>query len=209
MQMSNSIVHLAEALNAFQKEIRGVEKGSTNPFFNSKYASLGDVIEASLPVLTKHGLAITQPPISSGSSLGVEASNKKWIDDYQAGVETMLMHVSGEWISERFFVRTYKQNGVSDAQQSGITISYARRYAWLAILGMYASDDDNDGNDVSQTKIGEMRKKLAESFGKASEEQKAEFKKYCEEVGYNNKVTDEGLIKKVTSKLESIIKGDK
>ena len=58
-------------------------------------------------------------------------------------LETILMHISGEFISGRYPIRPVK----TDPQSTGSAITYARRYAFSAITGIAA--DDDDGNAAS------------------------------------------------------------
>jgi hypothetical protein len=51
---------------------------------------------------------------------------------------TTLLHTSGEWISGELLVRPVK----ADPQSLGSSLSYARRYGMMGILGISASDDD-------------------------------------------------------------------
>jgi hypothetical protein len=44
-----------------KQEIGKVTKGSNNPFFKSKYADLNAILEATEPILLKHGLILLQP----------------------------------------------------------------------------------------------------------------------------------------------------
>ena len=57
---SDKIDKLATWLSKAQSEMKGAEKKSVNPFFNSGYADLHTVIEASIPHLTKYGLSVIQ-----------------------------------------------------------------------------------------------------------------------------------------------------
>ena len=104
---------------------------ATNPFLKNRYASLGSVIEHSRPVLAKHGLSVCQPPINDGGAVGIES---------------MLMHSSGEFVSSRFTLPLGEERGKSVAQVAGSVITYLRRYAWASMLGLYA-DEDTDGNE--------------------------------------------------------------
>jgi len=90
------------------------------------------VIEASKPALTENGLTISQFPCS---------------DESGVGIETILLHTSGEWISCRYTMPLGEEKGKSLAQVAGSIITYLRRYAWASVLGMYA-DDDTDGNNA-------------------------------------------------------------
>ena len=123
MNKSESIKELATALSKMQGEMGAAKKGAANPFFKSKYADLAEIIEVSKEPLTNNGLAFSQFPISI---------------DSKAGVETILMHSSGEWMSSECLLATSKQ----DPQAYGSAFTYARRYALQAILGIPSEDDD-------------------------------------------------------------------
>lgn len=134
MNKSNSIVKLASALAKAQAEMPVVKMNATNPFLKNKYADLGAVIETSRPILAKHGLAITQQPVSSEGKIGVTS---------------VLIHESGEWLEDTIFIEATDSKGLSSAQNAGVVISYLRRYSWSAILGLYA-DEDNDGQSAAK-----------------------------------------------------------
>jgi hypothetical protein len=125
---SDSIKNLAEALCLAQSEMGGASKDSKNPFFKSSYADLGSVVAAIKEPFANNGLSYTQFPIEEGGRIGVE---------------TMLMHKSGEWLSNSFTVAASKQ----DAQGAGSALTYTRRYALQSIAGIPSEDDD--GNSAS------------------------------------------------------------
>lgn len=125
--MSQSIASLAKALIAFQKEVPAIEKTAQNPFFHSNYAPLDAIIAATKPALIKNGLAVSQIP--SGDNRLI----------------TVLMHESGEYVGDETSTSPAKQ----DPQGIGSAITYMRRYAYCAILGIAAEDDD-DGNEASK-----------------------------------------------------------
>lgn len=131
MQKSESIKELASALNKAQAEMSGAKKGANNPFFKSKYADLNAVVDAVRIPFSENGLSYSQFPI---------------MEDNKVGVETILMHESGEWMSSILTLPMTKQ----DPQAAGSAITYARRYALQAIAGIPAEDDD--GNAASQSK---------------------------------------------------------
>ena len=162
MNRSESIKELATALAAAQGEMPVAVFDATNPFLKSKYASLGAVIQASRPILAKHKLSLVQFPISgvtenrhlSPALSAVEAERGKiggaaegvgeWI-----GVESILAHESGEFVSERILIPLTEEKGKSKVQSAGSTLTYLRRYSWASILGMY-SDEDSDGSSPAQ-----------------------------------------------------------
>lgn len=130
MTEGRNIGELAKALAQAQSEMDHAAKDRTNPHFKNKYATLASVIDACRPALNRHGIAIVQ--LVCGESAEV------------ATVETMLLHASGQSISTRYSMPVTKQ----DPQGHGSAITYARRYALLAIVGLAA--DDDDGNDASR-----------------------------------------------------------
>src|SRR3990172_7771323 len=121
--MSQQINELATALSKVQARIRGASKDSTNPFFKSKYADLTSVWEACRDLLTVNGLSVVQTNVPS-----------------EAGVTlvTTLMHTSGQWIQGSLFIKPSKD----DPQGFGSAMTYARRYALAAIVGVAPEDDD-------------------------------------------------------------------
>lgn len=136
MQKSEFVGNLVKALIAAKKEFKPVLKLKENPFFKrdgkpSKYADLEAAIEATQDALAKNGLVISQFPIDKES---------------RVGVRTLLMHESGEFVSDEFTLPLAKQ----DAQTGVAAVTYARRTGYLATLGIAAEDDD--GNTASGKK---------------------------------------------------------
>lgn len=126
MQHSDSISKLATALSKAQAEIKPAQMNAANPFLKNRFADLGAVIETARPVLAKYELAYTQFPINQ---------------EGQIGIETMLMHASGEWLSSAVFLPLGDEKGKSQAQVAGSVITYLRRYSLSAVLGIYADED--------------------------------------------------------------------
>jgi hypothetical protein len=143
MTRSESITHLATALAKAQAEMPVAVFDATNPFLKSKYASLGAVIQSSRPILAKHKLSLVQFPISGGPNLGLANATGNGSTDC-VGVESILTHESGEFVSERILILLTEEKGKSRVQSTGSTLTYLRRYSWASILGMY-SDEDSDG----------------------------------------------------------------
>lgn len=126
MIKSNEIKQLAVALVKFQSSLKAVKKDAENPFFKSKYADLASIIEAIREPLAKNGLAFSQFPSGEG------------------GLTTILLHESGEYIEETFTMKPVD----GKPQSAGSAITYARRYALGAVLGV-ATEEDDDGNAAS------------------------------------------------------------
>lgn len=121
---------LASALSKAQAEMPAIPMRSVNPFLKNRYADLATMIEVASPVLTKHGLSISQQPVSI---------------DGHVGVTTTLLHASGQWIEDTISLPLGDEKGKSLAQVAGSIITYLRRYSYGAIVGL-ATDEDTDGN---------------------------------------------------------------
>lgn len=121
---------LAKALAAAQASLKDAKKDATNPHFKNRYASLSSVRDALQLVLPKHGLSTVQTTAPHG--------------DAGVCVVTWLLHESGEWIRGELFLPVAKK----DPQAFGSALSYARRYALAAIVGI-SSDDDDDAEQAA------------------------------------------------------------
>jgi len=130
MKTSASITTIAAVLPKAQAAIKGAVKDATNPHFKSRYADLTSVIDACKAALNAHGITFLQP-VRAGET-GVV-------------VETVLLHTSGEWISDELELPVSK----NDAQGVGSAITYGRRYGLQSMVGIPAEDDD--GNAASKS----------------------------------------------------------
>ena len=140
MNKSESIKNLAVALSKFQSEVENPKNTADNPFYHSKYAPLQDVLNTVRPLLSKHGLSVIQSPAGDGQSVSIT---------------TMLLHESGEWIE--FEPLVLKAEKITP-QGAGSAITYGRRYALSAVLGI-SSEDDDDGNSLEKTQQNSGQKK--------------------------------------------------
>ncbi len=127
MEKSDSIKNLAVALGKFQASMGKIVKSESNPFFKSKYASLPNILEAIQKPMEEAKLSFTQMPVGDNELC------------------TFLMHETGE-----YFKSTYRMIPTkNDPQGLGSAITYQRRYALGAILGLNI-DEDDDGNKASE-----------------------------------------------------------
>jgi len=110
-------------LSKAQASITGALKDSANPFFKSKYADLASCWDACRKQLTDNGLSVIQTTDIVADTVVVR---------------TTLAHSSGQWISGILPVKS--KDDSPQAQGSGIT--YARRYALAAMVGLAQIDDD-------------------------------------------------------------------
>lgn len=115
---------IATALAAAQAQMGKALKSANNPHFKSKYADLASVVDACMPSLNAHGIAVIQPTT-----------------DEEAGrfVETILIHgESGETLKCRVPLIVQK----NDMQGYGSAVTYARRYGLMSMAGIAPEDDD-------------------------------------------------------------------
>ena len=151
-QHSNQFEKLFAALAAAQGVLAGAAKDKTNPHFRSAYADLASVWEACRGPLSKNGLSVVQLCSAAGAVVTVR---------------TILGHSSGQWIAESLSMRS----AVETPQGIGSCITYARRYALAAMVGVAPEDDD--GNAASGTKPAPAapRPAVVESVYKPKDEQ--------------------------------------
>lgn len=119
--MSPEIGELAAALADFQSELEQPALNKSNPYFKSRYIDLSGCLKAVMPLLSKNGLSVCQ--LVEGGDL-----------------VTNLLHKSGQWLKSRMALGSYKNQ-----QERGSAITYCKRYALCAMLGL-AADTDDDGN---------------------------------------------------------------
>jgi hypothetical protein len=117
---------LYKSLAAFQQEIPTINKNSQG--YGYMFADLPTIIEKINPILKKHGLGFTQ--LLQGTNL-----------------ETIIFHVeSGECIKSLYNIpQNVVLKGMNEFQVAGSAITYFRRYALSAALGI-VTDKDTDAN---------------------------------------------------------------
>lgn len=131
MTTSDQINELASALAKAQAAMSGAKKDSTNPHFKSTYADLASIWDACREPITTQGLSVVQSPRL------VSAGDGAWIVE----LETRLLHTSGQWLSDTIAVPL----GQPTPQGVGSAVTYCRRYALAAVLGIAPEDDDAEG----------------------------------------------------------------
>ena len=126
MNRSETISKLALALVKFNNEVSSIPKDAKNPFYHSEYVTLDKLIISTRDILQKNGLSVMQFPLSV---------------DGKIGIQTMLLHESGEFIESVPLYMTPAK--VNDPQVAGSIISYLRRYSYQAILNLSTGEDDD------------------------------------------------------------------
>jgi hypothetical protein len=173
--MTEATGKLAAALAKAQAEIKGAKKDAENPFFKSTYADLASTWEACREALSKNELAVVQPTdLVDGAMI----------------LKTILMHSSGESITG---ILPIMVGDKATAQQVGSAITYARRYALAAMVGVAPEDDD--GNSASETQAKTTVKKPVPTLVQRAKAFEAHLDKMQSEMAVNNLVaSNNGLL---------------
>lgn len=143
IRKSEKIDEIAKALVAFQAEMKPIEKDQTAKVqtrtggeYTYQYADWTSMHEQAKPVLAKHGLALVQHPFEAPDGVGMTS---------------LVLHLSGQWLEGSFVLALphvkETKNGLVPLtpQEYGSGVTYARRYGGAAILGLHATDEDDDG----------------------------------------------------------------
>ena len=123
---SNDITQLAKAMLAVQKQLNPATKDATNPYTRSRYATLNAVMDACKTALLDNGIWLTQITVPSepGTIALLTKLTHAETGQYQASVTVLPLQKP-------------------DCQGAGSAITYARRYALTAMLGIVTEDDDD------------------------------------------------------------------
>lgn len=181
MQQSETLGELAAALAVAQGAFPSIERNrevevkmKSGGKYSFCYATLDNIIGSVRKPLADNGLSYVQ---------GINGSENGTV------VETMLMHKSGQWIKTVIPVHANAtQDNKSQALGSGIT--YAKRYALTALLGIVAEDDDDgnasDGNEAQTRKMDRPSNRSADDpkwrgpLGKSK--LKADLTSFCSDI---------------------------
>ena len=120
---SEQINELATALCKMQGCLHDTPKDKAA--YNYKYSDLSQILTYIRPLMADNGLSVSQ--LVNGDTIG------------QIGVETILMHNSGQWLSTSASMAVQGQNL---AQEAGKVVTYLRRYQLAAVIGLTQSDND-------------------------------------------------------------------
>lgn len=132
---------LAEALAKAQSEITHADANSFNPHFKSKYANLASVWQAIRKPLSSNGLAVAQGLQNDGA---------------HTYLETTLLHSSGESIKSKYPILLAKDQ-IENPQKLGGAVSYARRYALAAMVGIAQMEEDDGNSLTTESKSNDSR----------------------------------------------------
>lgn len=188
---SENINELAKALALAQSEMGVAKKDSENPFFKSSYANLESIVLACRAALTKNNLAVSQTT------------------KYENGVlllVTTLLHASGQYIFGEYPIISQKQ----DPQAVGSAISYAKRYALAALVGVVSSDEDDDAERALDRPKNHAPTQHEPSISERAEKAFLQFSKYGvsknELLAYCDVQTSQALTADHLSVLSTLLK---
>jgi hypothetical protein len=133
---SETIDKIMPALILARKSFKAAIKDGVNDAFKrngkgSAYATLDSVIDAVSDALLSNGILYTQPT--------------EIREDGRLVLHTRFIHESGQWLGGVYPIHPVK----NDPQGEGSAVSYARRYALMALAGIAPEDDD--GNAATKT----------------------------------------------------------
>lgn len=125
--------------------------GKTYQSGKRTYADLQSVLDAVREGLTANGIAVIQAPMPSKKD-GIM-------------LRTTLAHESGEWIASELELPNDRMGGV---QGMGSALTYARRYALAAMVGIAQDDDDGEtamaeSRKAEKQRVQQTRQQAAES----------------------------------------------
>ncbi len=132
---SSEIKQLISALVKAKKKFHTVifdKKGHKN-----QYATLGSILDSVEYPLLEEEIVI------------------EFKEDYNTDLQipllyTRIVHSSGEWSANKVLIIPDNNQSMSECQRYGSSLSYARRYSLLALLGLFADNEDPDNHDNSK-----------------------------------------------------------
>jgi hypothetical protein len=127
---SDSLTSLIPALLKAQSKLEIAEKSKkTGGAGRSwKYADWPTIVEASRKALSDQKLCVSQRIIMN--------------DDSQMILSTTLFHESGEYLDSRMPLWVAP---TASAQDIGSRMTYFKRYAYMALIGIVTDEEDDDG----------------------------------------------------------------
>lgn len=156
---SDKVTDLAQALIKVQMQMAPATKDAVNPFIKNKYATLNSVMESCRNALLDNGIWLTQLPVPAPLELG---------PGYIALLTKLTHAETGQWQSSLTVVPLPK----ADPQGMGSALTYSRRYALTAMLGMVTEDDDGEAAKMP-TKSANKAKNIQNQQSRTSNQQKS------------------------------------
>ena len=156
-----------DCLRSIQCELKA-PKGQYNSFGKYSYRSCEDILEAVKPLLDKYKATvyITDEVVSVGDRIYVKAT-------------ATFVDKDGKEVSVSAFAREpVARKGMDEAQVTGATSSYARKYA---LNGLFLIDDTKDADTDESRNESEARSKASGSDTPKSDAPKVQRPNYTAE----------------------------
>lgn len=148
-QGQNSLAPIFQAIVSLHTEMQTVAHTNIGRTGNKEYtyAQLSAILKQVLPIIAAKGVTLSQPLVTI---------------DGQTYVETIFVHVSGAmWLTGSTLVPH-----APDIKKFGENVSYIRRYAAAAALGLATEKDTDGGSGLDSDKISEQQKQYLICLGK-------------------------------------------
>ncbi len=159
MKTSENIQDIAKAMSLAQQQLKPAAKDSVNPHYKSKYSDISSVWDA-----------IREPIASNGLTIWQDVTTQ----DKTVSVTTRIVHSSGQWVE---FGPLCVPMSKMDAHGVGSAISYGKRYALCAAIGVVSADEDDDANHA-------VNKPNSSTYAKKSPEIEEFIRNNSEKLGY-------------------------
>jgi hypothetical protein len=165
--LASALVAALSSLSVVEKDQTAKVKMKTGGEYTYNYTDLGSIVKRTRTALADEGLALLQPIV--GHEMGY-------------AVNTVLLH--GPTGDEKDLGLLPFPRG-ADAQATGSWITYMRRYALLAALGMATGEDDDGAKALPReepTTPGYVRSVVA-ARDKLTEPERASLRQWMAEQG--------------------------
>lgn len=162
MKTSAETKELWPALFKAKTKFVKAARDKQNTHLKNKYATLDSMLDAVEPALEENGLMVMQSMTEDSTADCLRLT-------------TILMHQSGQWAEYLMIMPVVKK----DPQGVGSAMTYARRYALAAILGISQADDDAQlavksvtdwKRDIDKCETAEELKKVGAAMAASADE---------------------------------------
>jgi len=144
LQAEQSRAGFFGALSRFQSQIPAIPKNqvarvsSSKGNYSYRYADLADIQRAIAPALADCGLSVSFDTAQDPGGYVIQAK---------------IHHVGGHSEVTTFRVPIDDKTRMNSAQAAGSALTYGRRYALTAALGIVTAEDDDDGHAITAAPV--------------------------------------------------------
>jgi len=143
-------------------ELKNLKKTGENPHYKSSFVTIDVITDHIRPIMAKHNLGVMQDVFGNGDMIVVS---------------TMIIHNTGQWMQQEGLVVPLAKG---DAQTAMGAVTYARRYALLAMLNIVGCDEDQDGEDAGkEIEIKSLPEPIKATFRALGYDTVAKVQSFC------------------------------